>query len=176
MDKTCSFQFLCPSFSRANSKFYRTFPLHAVLGPCLEESFYVTFSYTNTHWRSAYRLLLRESQTVLRASIMTVRCSSQRNLILKNPRRVALKTDDCFFVYPKIPRALIITRVCVCGCVCVCVCCCEKAGFVFMSLSFGGLVVIMLASGTQVRGFKPGQSRRIFRAKTSSTYLSSEGK
>jgi hypothetical protein len=28
--------------------------------------------------------------------------------------------------------------------------------------SFSGLVVSMLASGTQVRGFKPGQSRRIF--------------
>jgi hypothetical protein len=28
----------------------------------------------------------------------------------------------------------------------------------------GGLVVSMLASGTQVRGFKPGRSRRIFRA------------
>jgi hypothetical protein len=27
---------------------------------------------------------------------------------------------------------------------------------------FGGLVVSMLASGTQVRGFKPGQSRQIF--------------
>jgi hypothetical protein len=29
--------------------------------------------------------------------------------------------------------------------------------------SFGGLVVSMLASGTQVRGFKPGRSRRNFR-------------
>jgi hypothetical protein len=28
---------------------------------------------------------------------------------------------------------------------------------------FGGLVVSMLASGTQVCGFKPGQSRWIFR-------------
>jgi hypothetical protein len=27
---------------------------------------------------------------------------------------------------------------------------------------FGGLVVSMLASGTEVRGFKPGRSRRIF--------------
>jgi hypothetical protein len=27
-----------------------------------------------------------------------------------------------------------------------------------------GLVVSMVASGTQVRGFKPGRSRRIFRA------------
>jgi hypothetical protein len=32
-----------------------------------------------------------------------------------------------------------------------------------LSLSgFGGLVVSMLASGSQVRGFKPGRSRRIF--------------
>ena len=30
---------------------------------------------------------------------------------------------------------------------------------------FGGLVVSVLASGTQDRGFKPGRSRRIFRAK-----------
>jgi hypothetical protein len=30
---------------------------------------------------------------------------------------------------------------------------------------FGGLVVSMLASGTQDRGFAPGRSRRIFRAK-----------
>jgi hypothetical protein len=30
---------------------------------------------------------------------------------------------------------------------------------------FGGLVVNMLASGTQDRGFAPGRSRRIFRAK-----------
>jgi hypothetical protein len=34
---------------------------------------------------------------------------------------------------------------------------------------FGGLVVSMLASGTLVRGFKPGRSRRIFQAKKSST-------
>jgi hypothetical protein len=30
---------------------------------------------------------------------------------------------------------------------------------------FGGLVASMLASGTRVHGFKPGRSRRIFRAK-----------
>jgi hypothetical protein len=37
-------------------------------------------------------------------------------------------------------------------------------GFFYMTWGsgFGGLVVIMLASGTQVCGFKPGQSRRIF--------------
>jgi hypothetical protein len=41
---------------------------------------------------------------------------------------------------------------------------------------FGGLVVSMLASGTQVRGFKPGRDRRIFRAKKSSACRPSEGK
>jgi hypothetical protein len=40
---------------------------------------------------------------------------------------------------------------------------------------FGGLVVSMLASGTQDRGFEPGQSRRIFRAKKFSAYLPLEG-
>jgi hypothetical protein len=42
--------------------------------------------------------------------------------------------------------------------------------------SFGGLVVSMLASGTQDRGFEPGQSRQIFRAKKSTAFLPSEGK
>jgi hypothetical protein len=41
---------------------------------------------------------------------------------------------------------------------------------------FCGLVVSMLASDTQDRRFKPGQSRRIFRAKKSSACLPSEGK
>jgi hypothetical protein len=41
---------------------------------------------------------------------------------------------------------------------------------------FGGLVVSMLTSGTQDRGFAPGRSRRIFRAKKSSACLPSEGK
>ena len=41
---------------------------------------------------------------------------------------------------------------------------------------FGGLVVGVLASGTQDRGFKPGRSRRIFRAKKSLARLPSEGK
>ena len=41
---------------------------------------------------------------------------------------------------------------------------------------FGGLEVSVLASGTQVRGFKSGRSRRIFRAKKSSARLPSEGK
>jgi len=42
--------------------------------------------------------------------------------------------------------------------------------------NFGGLEVSVLAFGTQVRGFKPGRSRRIFRAKKSSQRLPSEGK
>ena len=41
---------------------------------------------------------------------------------------------------------------------------------------FGGLEVSVLAFGTRVRGFKPGRSRRIFRAKKSSARLPSEGK
>ena len=49
--------------------------------------------------------------------------------------------------------------------------------FLFKQDGFGGLVVSMLASGTRVRGFKPGQSRWIFRAsEKSSAYLPSEGK
>jgi len=44
------------------------------------------------------------------------------------------------------------------------------------TVGFGGLVVSMLASGTQDRWFEPGQSRRIFRAKKSSARLPSEGK
>jgi hypothetical protein len=40
----------------------------------------------------------------------------------------------------------------------------------------GGLVVSMLASGTQDRGFKPGQGRHIFQGKKSSARLPSEGK
>jgi hypothetical protein len=41
---------------------------------------------------------------------------------------------------------------------------------------FGGLVVSMLASGTQDRGFKPGHIRRIFHAKKFTACLPSEGK
>jgi hypothetical protein len=41
---------------------------------------------------------------------------------------------------------------------------------------FGGLVVSALASGTQVRGFKPGRNRRNFGPKKSSARLPSEGK
>jgi len=42
---------------------------------------------------------------------------------------------------------------------------------------FSGLAVSMLASGTRVRGFKPGQCRWIFQAsEKSSTWLPSEGK
>jgi hypothetical protein len=40
---------------------------------------------------------------------------------------------------------------------------------------FCGLGVSALAFGTQVRGFKPGRSRRIFQAKKSSARLPSEG-
>jgi hypothetical protein len=39
----------------------------------------------------------------------------------------------------------------------------------------GGLVVSMLASGTQYRGFEPGRSRRIFRVKKSTACLPSDG-
>ena len=41
---------------------------------------------------------------------------------------------------------------------------------------FGGLEVRVLAFGTQVCGFKPGRSRRIFKGEKSSTSLPSEGK
>jgi hypothetical protein len=41
---------------------------------------------------------------------------------------------------------------------------------------FGSLVVSMPASGTQDRGFEPGRSRQIFRAKKSTACLPSEGK
>ena len=42
---------------------------------------------------------------------------------------------------------------------------------------FGGLVVSILATGTQVRGFKPGRSRWIFLVSAkSSVCLPSEGK
>jgi hypothetical protein len=43
-------------------------------------------------------------------------------------------------------------------------------------LRWAAAVVSMLASGTQVRGFKPGWSLRIFRAKKFSACLPSEGK
>ena len=42
---------------------------------------------------------------------------------------------------------------------------------IIFSSGFGGLVVSMLASGTQDRGFDPGRSRRIFRAKKSTACL-----
>jgi hypothetical protein len=41
---------------------------------------------------------------------------------------------------------------------------------------FGGLELSMLASGSRVRGFKPGRSRRIFLMQKSSACLPSEGK
>jgi len=46
----------------------------------------------------------------------------------------------------------------------------------FNNYNFGGLEVSVLASGTRVRRFKPGRSRRIFQAKKSSERLPSEGK
>ena len=46
----------------------------------------------------------------------------------------------------------------------------------YKASGFGGLEVSVLAFGTRVRGFKPGRSRRIFRAKKSSARLPSEGK
>ena len=45
--------------------------------------------------------------------------------------------------------------------------CLSKAQYMLTISSFGGLVVSLLASGTQDRGFDPGRSRRIFRAKKS---------
>jgi hypothetical protein len=39
-----------------------------------------------------------------------------------------------------------------------------------------GLVLSMLASGTQDRGFEPGRNLRIFRAKKFTACLPSEGK
>jgi hypothetical protein len=41
---------------------------------------------------------------------------------------------------------------------------------------FSGLVVSMLASGTQDRGLKSGRSRRIFQGEKSKACLPSEGK
>jgi hypothetical protein len=41
---------------------------------------------------------------------------------------------------------------------------------------FGGLGVSVLASGTQVRGFKPGRSRRIFKGGKILSTPPSEGK
>ena len=41
----------------------------------------------------------------------------------------------------------------------------------FVNSGFGGLVVSMLASGTQDRGFDPGRSRQIFRALPSTNYV-----
>jgi hypothetical protein len=46
----------------------------------------------------------------------------------------------------------------------------------YVLMGFGDLVVSMLASGTQDRGFAPDRSHRIFRAKKSSACLPSEGK
>jgi hypothetical protein len=45
-----------------------------------------------------------------------------------------------------------------------------------LHLCYGIAVLDGLGSGTQDRGFAPGRSRRIFRAKKSSACLPSEGK
>jgi hypothetical protein len=79
-----------------------TWSLYPVAKLNFEESFQMTFSKTNRHFTlDAYCLLLQDSQTILRTSIMTVRCFSKCNLILKILWRSVLKTDDCFFVYLK---------------------------------------------------------------------------
>ena len=47
-----------------------------------------------------------------------------------------------------------------------------KHNYLRIEDGFGGLVVSMLASGTQVFGFKPGRSRWIFRTyKSSASFL-----
>ena len=52
----------------------------------------------------------------------------------------------------------------------------ELTSFMDIFRGFGGLEVSVLAFCTQVRGFKPGRSRRIFRAKKSLARLPSDGK
>ena len=47
---------------------------------------------------------------------------------------------------------------------------------IYKTCGFRGLVVSMLASGTQDRGFDPGQSRHIFWAKKSTACLPWGGK
>ena len=48
----------------------------------------------------------------------------------------------------------------------------ENREHIYIYISgFGGLVVSMLASRTQDRGFDPGRSRRIFRAKKSTAWI-----
>jgi hypothetical protein len=55
------------------------------------------------------------------------------------------------------------SRVCVCvyACmpVCVCVCVYIHTQMCMIEVVLGGLVVIVLAIGPKVRGFKPGQGR-----------------
>jgi hypothetical protein len=54
-----------------------------------------------------------------------------------------------------------------------------RQGNIFVSgniSGFGGLGVSAMAFGTQVRGFKPGRSRRIFQGEKSSARFPSEGK
>jgi molybdopterin-binding protein len=46
----------------------------------------------------------------------------------------------------------------------------------FSTVTLGGLVVSMLATGLKVRGFKPGRGRWVLRVIKSVARLSSEGK
>jgi hypothetical protein len=56
------------------------------------------------------------------------------------------------------------------------VCFARQWQFLFMMLVMSVTVHSCGFGGTQVRGFAPGRSRRIFRAKKSSARLPSEGK
>ena len=47
----------------------------------------------------------------------------------------------------------------------------DSSDLIVLLCHFGGLVVSMLASGTQDRGFDPGRSRRVFWAKKSTACL-----
>ena len=55
------------------------------------------------------------------------------------------------------------------------VCLLALAGMQAASVAYVSIGSV-LAFGTQVRGFKPGRSRRIFQGKKSSARLTSEGK
>ena len=69
-----------------------------------------------------------------------------------------------FYCVKKMPYSHICVHILANLCMCIYV-----NGFVWSRGS-------VLACGTQVHGFKPGRSRRIFRAKKSSSRLPSEGK
>jgi hypothetical protein len=63
-----------------------------------------------------------------------------------------LQTSMCMFVY-----------VCLCVCVCVCVCHVQIYRHVVSKRRLRWSSGSVLTSGTQVRGFAPGRSRRIFK-------------